>query len=199
MKTVLAYDEDTVPGVDVQTYDARGQAAVVYVNGKPVRPSEAITGATTQRSRAVIPPCLRRDNIPAPRRRAAAARASDGKNPSASDRRRRNRARRTEPREPHRLLDFLRSECGLTGAKLGCGEGGCGACTVIVGDWDRAADAPRHRSVNGCLAPALSCVGLHVTTVEGLGTAAAPHPVQKRIADCHGSESASDSLFFWGW
>jgi len=133
MKTVLAYDEDTVPGVDVQTYDARGQAAVVYVNGKPVRPSEAITGATT-------------------------------------------------------LLDFLRSECGLTGAKLGCGEGGCGACTVIVGDWDRAANAPRHRSVNGCLAPALSCVGLHVTTVEGLGTAAAPHPVQKRIADCHGSQ-----------
>ena len=84
------------------------------------------------------------------------------------------------------LLEFLRNDCGLTGAKLGCGEGGCGACTVVVSSWDGGRAV--HRSINGCLAPALSCVGLSVTTVEGMGTAADPHPIQKRLADCHGSQ-----------
>ncbi|KAH8044221.1 xanthine dehydrogenase [Aureococcus anophagefferens] len=56
------------------------------------------------------------------------------------------------------LLDFLRLECGLTGAKLGCGEGGCGACTVVVSTWDVSARKPVHRSINGCLAPALSAL-----------------------------------------
>jgi len=86
------------------------------------------------------------------------------------------------------LLAFLRDECNLKGAKLGCGEGGCGACSVIVSDWDAANGVAVHRAINGCLAPALSASGLAVTTVEGLGTAADPHPVQKRMADCHGSQ-----------
>ncbi|KAH8054059.1 xanthine dehydrogenase [Aureococcus anophagefferens] len=75
------------------------------------------------------------------------------------------------------LLDFLRLECGLTGAKLGCGEGGCGACTVVVSTWDVSARKPVHRSINGCLA-ALSHAGRAVTTAEGMGSAAAPHPIQ---------------------
>ncbi|KAH8090191.1 xanthine dehydrogenase [Aureococcus anophagefferens] len=86
------------------------------------------------------------------------------------------------------LLDFLRLECGLTGAKLGCGEGGCGACTVVVSTWDVSARKPVHRSINGCLAPALSCVGAAVTTVEGMGSAAAPHPIQSALAEGHGSQ-----------
>ena len=86
------------------------------------------------------------------------------------------------------LLDFLRLECGLTGAKLGCGEGGCGACTVVVSTWDVSARKPVHRSINGCLAPALSCVGCAVTTVEGMGSAAAPHPIQSALAEGHGSQ-----------
>src|SRR6056297_2699910 len=50
------------------------------------------------------------------------------------------------------LLQYLRL-CGLTGTKLGCGEGGCGACTVMVSSWDTAQQRPRHVSVNACLAP----------------------------------------------
>ena len=56
-------------------------------------------------------------------------------------------------------------EAGLTGTKLGCGEGGCGACTVMVSAWrDGAAE---HRAVNACLCPLYAVEGTHVVTVEG--------------------------------
>ena len=56
------------------------------------------------------------------------------------------------------LLDWLREERGLTGAKKGCNEGACGTCTVLV-------DGQR---MNGCLTLAVQCDGREVTTVEGL-------------------------------
>jgi aerobic carbon-monoxide dehydrogenase small subunit len=74
-----------------------------------------------------------------------------------------------EPREVSappmkRLLDALREDCGLTGTKEGCGEGECGACTVLVDG------AP----VNSCLVPLAQVDGAEVTTIEGL----TGHPLQ---------------------
>ncbi len=70
------------------------------------------------------------------------------------------------------LLDALRDDLGLTGTKKGCAMGACGACTVHL-------DGKR---VVSCLVLAARCDGRRVTTVEGLGTAEAPHPVQLAFA-----------------
>ncbi len=77
------------------------------------------------------------------------------------------------------LLWLLRDVIGLTGTKYGCGVGQCGACTVHV-------DGVAQRS---CLYPAASLDGTSVTTIEGLGTPEAPHPVQEawiaaQVAQC---------------
>ncbi|KAJ1663896.1 hypothetical protein IW140_004251 [Coemansia sp. RSA 1813] len=85
------------------------------------------------------------------------------------------------------LLQYLRS-IGLTGTKLGCGEGGCGACTVMVSRYDAIEASIIHTSVNACLCPLYTVDGKHVITVEGLGTTSNPHPVQERIALLHGSQ-----------
>ncbi|KAJ2784356.1 hypothetical protein H4R18_001160 [Coemansia javaensis] len=85
------------------------------------------------------------------------------------------------------LLQYLRG-AGLTGTKLGCGEGGCGACTVMVSRYDVEQQRVEHASVNACLYPLYAVDGKHVVTVEGLGTARDPHPVQERIALLHGSQ-----------
>jgi len=66
------------------------------------------------------------------------------------------------------LLDLLREQLGLTGAKKGCDHGQCGACTVTV-------DGRRTLS---CLRLAVAVDGRSITTVEGLGTAEALHPIQ---------------------
>ena len=84
------------------------------------------------------------------------------------------------------LIEYLRSVRFLTGTKLGCGEGGCGACTVTVSRLEHGTAI--HRGVNACLAPLCSVDACHVTTVEGIGTQANPHPVQERISSCHGSQ-----------
>lgn len=70
------------------------------------------------------------------------------------------------------LLNVLRGE-GYKGAKFGCGEGACGACTVIL---DR-------RPVNSCLVLAATIPGSSVVTIEGLGTPDAPHPLQTAFLD----------------
>jgi len=72
------------------------------------------------------------------------------------------------------LLDWLREDIGLTGAKKGCNEGACGTCTVLV-------DGLR---MNGCLTLVVQCEGWSVTTVEGLaGAGGELHPVQRAFAE----------------
>src|SRR5688572_22629446 len=71
------------------------------------------------------------------------------------------------------LLYALRNNLGLTGPHFGCGLGQCGACTVHV-------DGKVARS---CITPLRSVAGKKVTTLEGLGTPAKPHPVQKAFIE----------------
>ncbi len=85
-------------------------------------------------------------------------------------------------------LDWLREQ-GLTGAKEGCAEGECGACSVLVARPD-ATDpaATRWTAINSCLVPAASLDGQEVVTAEGLGTPGDLHPVQHEMAVRGGSQ-----------
>jgi aerobic-type carbon monoxide dehydrogenase small subunit (CoxS/CutS family) len=74
------------------------------------------------------------------------------------------------------LLDFLRDEAGATGAKRGCNEGKCGACTVLM---DGVA-------IKSCNALAARADGTDILTVEGLGTAEKMHPIQQAFHEKHG-------------
>ena len=71
------------------------------------------------------------------------------------------------------LLDALRDDLGLVGTKKGCAMGACGACTVHLDG----------RRVVSCLVLAARLDGHRVTTVEGIGTASSPHPVQRAFAE----------------
>ena len=71
------------------------------------------------------------------------------------------------------LLEFLRDHLHLTGAKYGCGEGVCGACTVLVDG----------RAVQSCTISAASVQGRRITTIEGLAPAGRLHPVQQAFLD----------------
>ncbi|XP_009908898.2 aldehyde oxidase [Dryobates pubescens] len=87
------------------------------------------------------------------------------------------------------LLSYLRKRLRLTGTKYGCGAGGCGSCTVMISTYEPALKKIRHYSANACLLPICSLYGAAVTTVEGVGnTKNRVHPVQERLAKCHGSQ-----------
>ena len=73
----------------------------------------------------------------------------------------------SNPEPQTTLLTYLRNELNLCGTKLGCGEGGCGACTVMVSYLNTLTEKIQHISVNACLAPVCSMHGMAVTTVEG--------------------------------
>ncbi|XP_034864239.1 aldehyde oxidase [Mirounga leonina] len=87
------------------------------------------------------------------------------------------------------LLPYLRKKLRLTGTKYGCGTGGCGACTVMISRYTPTVKRISHHATNACLTPICSLHGAAVTTVEGIGsTKTRIHPVQERIAKCHGTQ-----------
>ncbi|KAG7364579.1 xanthine oxidase [Nitzschia inconspicua] len=96
----------------------------------------------------------------------------------------------TKARSNQTLLSFLRDEMKLKGSKLGCAEGGCGACTVMISKKDKESGELKHIAVNACLMPALAADGCHVTTVEGVGSVKGDnlHPIQKAMVEMHGSQ-----------
>lgn len=77
-----------------------------------------------------------------------------------------------------RLLDVLREDLRLTGTKEGCGEGECGACSVILND----------RLVNSCLIPVAQAEGARICTIEDLSKGGELHPVQKAFIECGGAQ-----------
>jgi len=77
-----------------------------------------------------------------------------------------------------RLLDVLREDLRLTGTKEGCGEGECGACTVILDG----------EAVNACLVAIGQCDARSVTTVEGLARGEVLHAVQRALVACGGAQ-----------
>src|SRR5258708_30781836 len=83
--------------------------------------------------------------------------------------------RRVAAHPMKRLLDVLRDDCELTGTKEGCGEGECGACTVLM----------EGQPVNACLVPFAHADGQRVTTIEGLG---GRHPLQRAFVALGGAQ-----------
>jgi xanthine dehydrogenase YagT iron-sulfur-binding subunit len=84
-----------------------------------------------------------------------------------------------EPLGHETLLTVLRDRLQLTGTKLVCGRGECGACTVLI----EQADDTLPRSVYACLTLAAACDGHSITTVEGLGRPGALHPLQQAFIE----------------
>jgi len=77
-----------------------------------------------------------------------------------------------------RLLDVLRFDLELTGTKEGCGEGECGACSVLMNG----------ELVNSCLVPVAQADGAEIETVEGLGQDEKLHVVQRAFLECGGAQ-----------
>jgi xanthine dehydrogenase molybdopterin binding subunit/xanthine dehydrogenase small subunit len=84
------------------------------------------------------------------------------------------------------LVEFLRERRGLVGTKVGCAEGDCGACSVLVGEPERG--VIRYRVAVSCIQSLYQVDGKHVVTIEGLTPPGGPSPIQQAMVDHHGSQ-----------
>ncbi|WP_367849732.1 xanthine dehydrogenase small subunit [Rhodoferax sp. WC2427] len=85
------------------------------------------------------------------------------------------------------LLQVLREDLGATGTKEGCGEGDCGACTVVIAEPEHG--ALRYKAINSCIRLAHSIDGMALWTVEDIAQAdGSLHPAQEAMVQCHGSQ-----------
>jgi len=86
------------------------------------------------------------------------------------------------------LSDYLRYELGLTGAKVVCAEGDCGACSILQGTVDTSKSELKYKSINSCISFVYLCDCTHIVTVEGLGSSSNPSIVQKAMAEHYGTQ-----------
>ncbi len=85
------------------------------------------------------------------------------------------------------LLDFVRYRQNLKGTKIGCREGDCGACTIMIGEL--VEDEMRYRTMTSCLMPLANAAGMHIVTIEGINpTDGSLTPVQKAMVDESGTQ-----------
>jgi xanthine dehydrogenase small subunit len=84
------------------------------------------------------------------------------------------------------LAEYLRDECRQVGTKIGCGEGDCGACTILVGR--PSGGVIRYRPVTSCILTPCQVDGAHIVTVEGLRVGEDLTPIQQAMVDHHGSQ-----------
>lgn len=84
------------------------------------------------------------------------------------------------------LVDFLRLNQRLLGTKIGCREGDCGACTVVIGDLYQ--NKLSYRTVTSCLMPIANVNGKHVVTIEGVNPISGLNPMQKRFLENGGTQ-----------
>jgi xanthine dehydrogenase small subunit len=87
------------------------------------------------------------------------------------------------------LADFLRRRLGLAGTKVACGQGGCGACSVLIGRLDGSNEERLiYRTVDACIVSLYQLDLTHVVTVEGVSTGADLDPIQRALVEGHGSQ-----------
>ncbi len=104
-----------------------------------------------------------------------------------------DRAVQTDLPSGSTVLDFVRYHKRLTGTKIGCREGDCGACTVLVGDLENGKLV--YRSMTSCLMPLGNAAGKHIVSVEGVNMEKLS-PVQQAMVDTNGTQCGFCTIGF---